>query len=409
MANSIELITTYSPKYWDVVYKQEAVTSVLDANPKMVKFEGTKTVKIAKWQNGGLQNYYRNNLGDPRAATGDGNFVGASDFGYQKSAARLTWEEFTLRCDRGAAFEIEYFDDEESGGEIVGTGVTEISRVSIVPEVDAYALSTIASYCTENLGNLVEEDVAAKPLEALNRAFTYFANKEVPAADQVAFVSPKFINALRQTNEVTKFLGQTDFSADKDVKFEITKYQGRDLITVSPERLRTNIELVATGYEGGYRWGEGSKEINFLMVAKSAVIHVVKYQKVRIISGEANLAARGFDGYTIFARIYHDVFVPDNKRVALYCSVAADGDRAPTMKLDVLVENGKVKSITTVPGDKLAYVVTSTAETEDKITYDNSTIVRVGDKVESGTKFYAVVFQADKKAKPLANYTYTAA
>ena len=133
MANSIELISTYSPKYWDVVYKQEAVTSILDANEKMVNFTGTKTVKIAKWQNGGLQNYYRNNLGDSRVNTGAGNFAGAADFGYQKSAARLTWEEFTLRCDRGAAVEIEYFDNEESGAEIVGLGVTEISRTTIVP------------------------------------------------------------------------------------------------------------------------------------------------------------------------------------------------------------------------------------------------------------------------------------
>ena len=319
--NNIELITKYSPQYWDVVYKQEAVTSVLDANPKMVKFEGTKTVKIAKWTNGGLQNYYRNNENTEHGTlNGTGDFVGASGFGYQKSNARLSWEEFTLRCDRAAAFEIEYFDNEESGGELVGLGVTEISRTTIVPEVDAYALSTIAGYTSADLGNYVEEDVTEKPLAALNRAFVHFANKEVPAEDQVAFVSPKMINALRETNEVTKFLGQTDFTANKDVRFEITKYQGRDLITVSPERLKTKIQLTATG-NGGYTWGPDSKEINFLMVAKSAVMHVVKYQKVKVISGEANLAARGFDGYTIFARIYHDVFVPDNKKVALYCSV----------------------------------------------------------------------------------------
>ena len=402
--NSIELITTYSPKYWDVVYKQEAVTSILDANPKMVKFEGTKTVKIAKWQNGGLQNYYRNNIGDPRVNAGEGNFVGASDFGYQKSAARLTWEEFTLRCDRGAAFEIEYFDNEESGGELVGLGVTEISRTSIVPEVDAYALSTIASYCTTNLGNLVTEDPTEKPLAALNRAFTYFANKEVPASDQVAFVSPKFINALRETNEVTKFLGQTDFSADKDVKFEITKYQGRDLITVSPERLRTNIVLVDSGYEGGYYWGEDSKEINFLMVAKSAVMHVVKYQKVKIVSGEANLAARGFDGYTIFARIYHDVFVPDNKRVALYCSLAADSVAPVKASLDVLVSNGKVKSITTLPGDKLYHVVKSTESKDVGATLSTYELVKAGDAITTTTTFYAI----DSDKKVVAKQTVTA-
>ena len=149
--NNIELITNYSPKYWDLVYKQEAVTSVLDANPKLLQFTGAKTVKIGKFQNGGLNDYYRNNnangYGDSRVPqpTGSENFVGASDFGYQKSPARLTWEEFTLRCDRAAAFEIEYFDNEESGDELVGLGVTEISRTTIVPEVDAYCLSAIAS------------------------------------------------------------------------------------------------------------------------------------------------------------------------------------------------------------------------------------------------------------------------
>ena len=132
--NNIELITTYSSKYWDVVYKQEAVTSILDADPAYVKFTGAKTVKIGKWQSGGLHNYYRNNIGDARAVGNPNqpgyagvkgesgawtlppaNFAGAADFGYQKSATRLTWEEFTLRCDRGAAFEIELFDNEESG------------------------------------------------------------------------------------------------------------------------------------------------------------------------------------------------------------------------------------------------------------------------------------------------------
>lgn len=144
--NNIELITNYSPKYWDLVYKQEAVTSLLDANPQMVKFTGAKTVKIGKFQSGGLNDYYRNNntngWGDtrvPEVPLSGTNFVGAADFGYQKSPARLVWEEFTLKCDRAAAFEIEYFDNEESGEELVGLGVTEISRTVIVPRLSLAA------------------------------------------------------------------------------------------------------------------------------------------------------------------------------------------------------------------------------------------------------------------------------
>lgn len=142
--NNIELITKFSPKAWDTVYKQEAMISLLDAtNPAYVQFSGAKTVKIAKWQNGGLHDYYRNNVGDARVNPNTGdvtapdtNFVNMHGIGYQKSAARLVWEEFTLKCDRAAAYQIEKFDNEESGEELVGLGVTEISRTTIVPRIN---------------------------------------------------------------------------------------------------------------------------------------------------------------------------------------------------------------------------------------------------------------------------------
>jgi hypothetical protein len=139
--NNITLIEKYSTKAWDTVYKQESMSAMLDAsNSLMVHFEGAKTVKIAKWQNGGLHDYYRNNVGDERVLDNAGgsvqnaNFVNQAGFGYQKSAARLVWEEFTMKCDRAAAFQIEKFDNEESGGQLVGLGVAEISRTTIVPK-----------------------------------------------------------------------------------------------------------------------------------------------------------------------------------------------------------------------------------------------------------------------------------
>lgn len=411
--NNIELITNYSPKYWDLVYKQEAVTSVLDANPKLLQFTGAKTVKIGKFQNGGLNDYYRNNnangYGDsrvPQVPASGTNFVGASDFGYQKSPARLTWEEFTLKCDRAAAFEIEYFDNEESGDELVGLGVTEISRTTIVPEVDAYCLSTIAGYALSSatVSGDYSDPSTAKPLAALNAAFQYFEEHEVPADDQVAFCSPAFMAALRNSGEVTKFLAQEDFNASKDIRFKIEKYEGRTLITVSPDRLRTGINLVS----GGYTWGAGSSGINFLMVAKSAIMHVVKYEKVKVISGEANLAARGFDGYTIFARIYHDVFVSDNKRVAIYLNkVSESADEKPALALDIMTKVRKsdnksvISSIATIPGNALVFVGTSTDTKAVGGILSDFTLANVGDVVTAGATYYAV----DSSKKVLATTT----
>lgn len=384
--NNIELITKFSPKAWDTVYRQESVISLLDTNKELVKFTGAKTVKIAKWQNGGLQDYYRNNIGDDRvlapSASGDYNFVGASGFGYQRSATRLVWEEFTMKCDRAAAFQIEKFDNEESGEELVGLGVSEISRTTIVPEVDAYALSTIASFTSESLGNRVVEDITDKPLSKLNAAFTWMAEHEVPIQDQLAYVSPAYMNLLRSTDEVTRFMGQTDFD-NKDVKFLITKYEGRTLVEVSPERLRTNIEIF--GREG-YGWKATSKPINFLLVAKSAVTHVVKYEKVKVIGDDLNLAGNGFDGYTIYARVYHDVFVPDNKRIALYASIASTDKKAPEA-IDVRLDGGRVEGITYHPGSKLvSYGYSTTEVTVGAEVPEDTKVLRVGTVLE-GTAY----------------------
>jgi hypothetical protein len=127
--NSIELITKYSTKAWDKVYKAEARSSLLDAPDSQVKFTGAKTVKIAKFSASGLGNYYRPNSGDDRID----NVAGGTNFGYAKGNVGLTWEEFTLRQDRSAAYPVELFDNEETDGLTLGAATTEISRTIMIP------------------------------------------------------------------------------------------------------------------------------------------------------------------------------------------------------------------------------------------------------------------------------------
>lgn len=126
MGNSIDLITKYSTKAWDKVYKAEAISSLLDAPANQVQFTGAKTVKIAKFTAGGLGNYYRNN-------DTDGYDLDGGYFGYAQSTAGLVWEEFTLRQDRSARYQIEMFDNEETDGLALGAATTEISRTIMIP------------------------------------------------------------------------------------------------------------------------------------------------------------------------------------------------------------------------------------------------------------------------------------
>lgn len=421
--NQIALITKYSPKYWDLVYKQESRSSLLDSdNPATVQWIDAKTVKIAKFQTGGLDDYHRNNIGDDRVNVDDeGNpivaglpeeYIAANGIGYKKSNVGLFWETFTVKCDRAAAYPIEYFDNEESGGQLVGLGVTEISRTTIIPEVDAYCFSTIASYCNASRGNKVVENfktAGAKPVEALNKALQYFDEHEVPNENRLIFVSPAFLTALRNTTEVQKPLLQKDFNAN--VKFTITDYEGNKLITVAPNRFRTNISIFG---RQGFGWKSTSEEINFLAVSKEAVIHVVKYDKVKVLGGDINLAGNGFDGYTVYARVYHDVFVPDNKVFGLYLSVngAAGGDSTKAAKgIDLAITfnaANKVTAIDTYPTDVLVYKIAkldsgdSNYNTDkdkginDKLSVSGAaaaTVVKVGDtiaKAAGGTDIFAI-------------------
>lgn len=397
MANSIGLITKFSTEAWDKVYKQEAVTSLLDAQEGMFQFTGAKTVKIAKLQLGGLSDYYRNNVGDDRV---NGK---AEGFGYTAAGTNLSWEEFTLRWDRQAMYQIEYFDDEEAGGDVVGRVVSESSRTIIVPEVDAACLSEIADHVYDGarVSKTYSNPVNDTPLADLNKALLWFEENEVPADDVIIFCSPAYMSALRNTTEVTKFLGQEDYRDNKDVRFKITKYEGSTLVTTSPRRLRTNIVLG----KDGFSWGAGSKAINFLAVAKSAVTHIVKYDKVKVISGDMNLAGNHFDGYSVFARIYHDCFIPDNKRVALYMNTVETETAAPALTLDVKVKDGKIKSISTNPGDALVFVGTSsTTESVGSAMTGTFKQVHVGDAVTATTTFYAI----DSNKKVLAESEYTA-
>lgn len=378
--NSIELITKYSTKAWDKVYKAEALSSLLDAPEAQVQFTGAKTVKIAKFSASGLGNYYRG---------ADENTNGVP-IGYARGNIGLTWEEFTLRQDRSAAYPVELFDNEETDGLALGAATTDISRTIIIPEVDAYCFSEIANHASDELGNLVDGVIGAadnqtKPLTALNAGLLYFDEHEVPAEKQIIFASPKYMNALRNNDggELNRYLMQSDYS--KDVKFTLTSYEGRKFAVVPPQRFKTNIKLGESGYT--YDDGE-SKEIDFMIVATDAILHVVKYNKVKVIGGDMNLAGQGFDGYTIFARVYHDVFVPDNKRFGIYVHTGGFSTMVEP-KLDVITRDGKVERIVQFPGEVLTSVYATKRSDKlsagDTFTYNASDdkLIKVGTAIDS--------------------------
>ena len=369
--NNIELITKYATEAWDKVYKKESISSVLDGEKDLMKFVGVKTVRIAKHSSDGLGNYQRANkpAAGPFAAFDAGTATGQG-YGYPTGDVDLQWETFTINIDRARQLRIELFDNEESGELAVTSALTDFSRTKVAPEVDAYVFSRLVDYAGTvstsaiNLSSSIGYN-ANGPVQALNDAFTALEEEEVPEEDQLVFASVSFVNKLRSTNELVRTLHQNEYK--ENVNFSVYEYMGRKLIAVPGRRFRTNISL----NENGFSWPTGSKAIDFIVCAKSAVYHVTKYDKIRVFDPKL---VQDFDGYKVNVRVYHDVFVPDNKRVAIYAHTAAQESDAPviepTIKFLPEIALGDttatltLSSVAVIPGDLLInglYLVPTTA------------------------------------------------
>lgn len=384
IANAIELLTTYSPEIFDEVYKAQAYASRLSTDKRLLQFTGTKTVKIPKAAWGGLYDYNRPNVADSRVS-------GVVPYGYQYSNVGLGWEEFTLTQDRAAAWPIEHFDNEESGGVILGRSLTQLDRTVFVPEIDKYLFSKIYDYAGKKVDApfqvVTNSSTGLKSflcLRALNDAFFYVTNQEVPEEEQILFVSTAFDKAMREdTAELPRWIKQEDYK--KNISFVVSQYEGREVVVVVPQRFRTGF-IPGPGHD---MWKNDSKPIDFILMPKDAAIHVVKYNKTLILEGREALLFTHMDGYCIISRIYHDVFVLDNKRVAIYAHTGGFSDTnnadavalnnaqlaAGKLNVEVTMVGDIVKRIVAVPADKVITLIKAAASTSGNETVPASDLV----------------------------------
>ena len=346
--NAIALIQKYSTKAWDEVYVAESRSAILDGEKDFLKFTGTKTVKVAKYMGAALKNYGRANNpvldseGNPVPDYAAGNATEYSQgegYGYPTGDIAVKWEEFTLKVDRAIQLRIELMDDEETDGLAVAMALKETNRVNVVPEVDAYVFSKLAEYAGLTNTTAIADPVAGQlgytvngPIYHLNLAFEALDNAEVPAERQVIFCSTSFRNKLRMTNELIRTIDASEFKGN--ISFKIEEYEGRKLIVVPNSRFRTMIRLLNTG-NGGYTWAEGSQQIDFIVCDPSKIAHVVKYEHVKTYGPGV---VQDFDGYKVNVRIYHDLFVLDNKRVGVYVHTSNVAAVAPDLKFDYNAE-----------------------------------------------------------------------
>ena len=279
MNNNIELSKNYIPTL-DEVYKQAETSSILNSPESDIKM-GQKAGEflIAKYSMDGMKDYSRNS-------------------GYKRGNVKLEWETHKANYDRGVKFEIDTMDNEESAELAFGKLAGEFARTQGAPETDAFTYATLAGIDGVEITN---EDLQTGDdvLNALQREQNAMDEDEVTGNSRYLFITP---TALRKARNVEKYKSTG----------VLDEFAG--IVSVPQKRFYTAIELLdgeSSGEEaGGYKKADSGKDINFMIVEKSAVLKWPKHIASDIIVPANNADS---DAYIQKNRTYGIVDVYENK------------------------------------------------------------------------------------------------
>lgn len=330
MANSIELISKYGAEQLDEVFVRESVTGILENKSGIEirqSFVNAQTVYIPDITLSGLGQYSR----------ADGFPVGS---------ATLTWTPYTLSQDRGIEIPIDNMDDEESAGVLASNLLLLNEKKSVIPEVDAYRLSTLAGKAkTVVVGNLTDNNI----LSLFAAADKALEDEEVGLEDVVYFVSTELNQKLKTSTELSRLISNAEMKIG-DITLTVKTFDSRPIVVVPPTRFKTLYDFhTGRGVGGataqfGFASATNSAAINLMAVHYNAALPVKKHAPVRVFTPEQN---QDKDGWKFQTRIYHDIFVPKNKTAGIYLHRKAATDITITFDPNASDASGAVSGTTT--------------------------------------------------------------
>ena len=294
----------------DLMAVREALTGWMDANAGQVKYNGGAEVKIPKIALQGLGDYDR-------------------DDGYAQGAVTLSYETRSMTQDRGRMFQLDAMDvDETNFVATAGNVMGVFQREHVIPEVDAYRLSKIASNAiTAATSGMIEYGYTPAKATALDKfkgaiAAIRDAGFSGPLVCHctAAFKLQLELGLSTQLHSITWSQGgiQTQVPAIDDVP----------IIETPQNRMYSAITLydgtTAGQKGGGYVKGSSAYDVNFIIMPRVAPIAVNKQDLMRIFDP---LTYQKANAWALDYRRYHDLWVKDNaiKLVAVNIKDANSG------------------------------------------------------------------------------------
>ena len=289
----------------DQIAVQDAVTGWMDANSGQVQYNGGKEVKIPKMTVQGLGTYDR-------------------DTGYVQGGVTLTYETREMTQDRGRKFQLDPIDINESNFIPTAAAVmAEFQRTYVVPEIDAYRISKIASETiTANKAGMIEYGYTpgAASTSALRKIKEGIkAIRSLYNGPLVCHATPDFIMELEM--ELAGKITAVTFSQG-GIDTSVPAVDGVPVISTPSNRMYTAIILndgkTSSQEVGGYTKESEAKDMNFFICPRTTPIAVTKQDVMRIFDPITN---QKLNAWQIDYRRFHDLWVLDNKLDSIYLNI----------------------------------------------------------------------------------------
>lgn len=332
--NNISLFKKYVDLL-DEVYKAGSCTNILDGSTALVRAgANANEIVIPKISTEGLADYSRNG-------------------GYVSRNTAFTNETVAFNYDRGGKFSVDAMDNEETAGLAFGSLAADFVRTKTVPELDAFRFATYASepMISSASGTLASGEAV---LAALVSAQNTLDEDEVSPEGRYLFITPTLYN-LAQNVDTYKSKAVFDGFAGVSKVPQSRFYTAIDMldgtsegetaggyrkgtdhyeVTASePADWAANYANYYTKSDSGYtavtggsapswaadtyyaKTASAGKDINFMIIEKSAVIQYPKHTVNKVISPEENQFS---DSWMFFFRAYGLAAIYENRAAGIY-------------------------------------------------------------------------------------------
>lgn len=302
MPNNIETAVIFQ-KELDKAFERTALTGWMEANTSSAKYMGGAEIKVPRMSLQGLGTY-KKGTGAP-----EGDIT-------------LEYETLTMTQDRSRGFTLDERDVDESNyvatiGEVMGV----FQKDYVVPEIDAYRLSTLYKYADSRKRTYTPAEKTV--LSELQADILAVQDKIGFGKPLIIHISTAAYGVLCNNDKYTRFINLADFTKG-EITQKVKAMDGIPLIVTPNALMQTEYDFLdgttLSQEAGGFKPKSEAKAINWIVCAKSAPIAPCKQDKVRIFTPEQWQKSRAWHADY---RRFHDLWVTKNKLDGIFANIGA--------------------------------------------------------------------------------------